>query len=145
MRLEQLDKEIIGNQLKNLYKAIESLSNKKYVEDKFSFQIDNLESKYQVLSGEKYVVDEEIKSLLQERDRLRSDLKEMINSRINLLREKEAFVKYSKEKITALETDLALKVSQLILKEEDYAKLDRTFKMMSNERDKLRERFKRLK
>ena len=47
-RLEQLDKEIIGNQLKYLHKAIESLSNKKYVEDKFSFPIDNLKSKYQI-------------------------------------------------------------------------------------------------
>ena len=46
--LEQLDIEINGNQLKYLHKAIESLSNKKYVEDKFSFPIDNLESKYQV-------------------------------------------------------------------------------------------------
>ena len=145
MRLSELDKEIIGNQLKNLYVAIENLSNKKYVEDKFAFQIDDLEKKYQNLINEKNVADVEIKTLIHDRDRLRSDLKEMINSRLNLLKEKEAFVKYSKDKITTLETDLAQKVSQLILKEDEYSKLDRTFKMMCNERDKLRERFKRLK
>ena len=83
--------------------------------------------------------------LMGERDRLRNDLQDMVRSRVILIKDKEAFAKFSKDKITSLETELAEKVSQLIMKEEEFIKLDKSFKMMTNERDKLKERFQRLK
>ena len=44
--LSQLDQEIIGNQLQNLYKAIENLSSKKFVEDKFTFELNWIRDNY---------------------------------------------------------------------------------------------------
>lgn len=128
-----------------MYKAIESLSDKKYVEDKFTFELDSLNSKYQEICGEKYIADQQIKTLLHERDKLRNDLKEIVKSRLLLIKDKEAFAKQTKERIAVLEADLLAKNNSLVAKQEEFAKLDKSFKMMTNERDKLKERLQRLK
>lgn len=136
----KLDQEVIGTQLKNLYESIQSLSNKKFVEDKFKFEIDNLNMIYKELQNEKIVIDYQAKALLNDRDKLRSDLKEMVKSRQNIIREKEIYAKATKERISELENNLQQKDNELSKKQDEFAKLDKLHKIMANERDKLKDR-----
>lgn len=138
--LIKLDQEVIGTQLKNLYESIQSLSNKKFVEDKFKFEIDNLNMIYKELQNEKIVIDYQAKALLNDRDKLRSDLKEMVKSRQNIIREKEIYAKATKERISELENNLQQKDNELSKKQDEFAKLDKLHKIMANERDKLKDR-----
>lgn len=144
-RLKELDHEIIGNQLKNMYKAIESLSHKKFVEDKFTFEISNLNSKYQELLKDKVICDTQIKNLMTERDKLRKDLGDIVKSRLLLIKDKELYARATKDRIAVLETELQQKNQSLLNQQDEFFKLDKAYKSVMNERLKLKERLQRLK
>ena len=67
--LVNLEEEIFGNQLKNLYNAIENLSSKKFVETKFSFQISELEKTKKFLTNKVNSLESNLRTLLTERDK----------------------------------------------------------------------------
>lgn len=144
-KLRKLDQEIIGNQLKNLYIAIESLSHRKFIEDKFTFELNNQRREFEDLYQEKEETDFELSELLNDRDKLRNDLKEIVRSRILLVREKEIYAQTTKGIILSLEAKSLKIIAELKEKLEEFAKLDKSFKMVNNERDKLKERLQKLK
>lgn len=144
-KLRQLDQEIIGNQLKNLYKAIENLSHRKFIEDKFAFELNNQRKEVADLSQEKKDTDLEFSELLNDRDKLRMDLKEIIRSRSLLMKEKEIYAQTTKVIIASLEAKNLKIAAEYAEKIEELTKLDMTLKMVSNERDKLKERLQKLK
>jgi hypothetical protein len=144
-RLKDLDHEIFGNQLGNLYKAIENLSGKKFVEDRHAFEMDEAKRSYEEVLMERNKEEICNKVLLNERDKLRQDLREMIKSRKLLIQDKEIYARATKDKISSLEVELMTKKKALDFKEDEFLKLDKAFKMLLNERDKLKDRLQRLK
>lgn len=144
-RLKSLDHEIIGNQLKNMYKAIDSLSGKKFIEDKFTFEIANLNQKHDELVSKNAQAELHNRTLLTERDRLRTELKDMVKSRMMIIKDKEIYAKATKDRIFVLESELQQQNAKLADQQDEFAKLDKSFKMMSTERDKLKEHLARLK
>lgn len=144
-RLKDLDHEIFGNQLGNLYKAIENLSGKKFIEDRHMFEMEEMERRLGEAISEREREEAVNRSLLVERDRLRGDLREMIRSRKMLVQDKEIYARATKEKIGGLEGELAEKKKALEVREDEWLRLDKAFRMIMNERDKLKERLQRLK
>jgi chromosome segregation ATPase len=143
--LRELDQENIGNQLKNLYKAIHNLSHRKFIEDKFSFELDKQKTKYKVLYLGKEQTDRELSELLNERDKLRTDLKDVVRSRSTLVKEKNVYARTTKETIASLEAKMHKLAAEHSEKLKELEKLDKSFKMVSNERDKFKERLKKQK
>ena len=84
-------------------------------------------------------------SLLEERDRLRNDLRDLAKARLNLIKEKEVYSQITKQKISQLEIELQNKNTELENKVEEYEKLDKNHRIISNERDKLKDRIQKLR
>lgn len=116
--VNKLEEEIFGNQLKNLYNSIHALSNKKFVEDKFNFELESSKQNYHKLDGEKGVIQEEVKALIHDRDRLRVDLQDVVKSRLMIMKDKELYAKGMKEKTSQLENQLQKKTDDLEKKTE---------------------------
>lgn len=117
----KLEEEIYIGQLRNLYFAVESLSSKKLNEDLFNFEKQVFEDKQVSYMSEIQTLDKETSRLLNERDRCRSDLKEMIKGRHLMIKEKQNYAKQMNVKVTGLEKDLEDIIAKLTLVEEEYA------------------------
>ena len=80
-----------------------------------------------------------------ERDKLRKELRDLANARSYLVAEKDKNAATFKEQIADLEKSLRAKEVELETKCTDYLKLDRMFRMATEEREKMRQRLVKLK
>ncbi|CAI2385299.1 unnamed protein product [Moneuplotes crassus] len=154
-RLRQLDQEVLRNQLKNLYKAVNNLSgkgsddeqssNSKCDEDKFIFQLKEEKKKTEEIIDEKKVLEYTINDLLEERDGLRIDLKDMAKARMNLLQDHKVYGQRINQEMHELKDKYKKATETLNIKEEELVTLNLSMKGVTSERDKLKEKIQKLK
>ena len=77
MSIKDMEADIMGDQLKSLYVAINNLGEGKKQADKKQFELDQVFKNFSNLQFEKESLDHEHGSTTMERDKLRVELKDM--------------------------------------------------------------------
>ena len=77
MSLKEVEADIKGDQLKSLYEAVAHLGEGKKQADKKQFELDGVLRNFGELRFEKEFQEQELQSTIQERDKLRQELKEL--------------------------------------------------------------------
>lgn len=95
--------------------------------------------------AEKEELNYKISNLIEERDGLRIDMRDIARARTNLIIEKTAYAQITNQKLTELENSLKKKNQIVESKHEEFLEVKKLMRGTTNERDKLKERIQKLK
>lgn len=145
LSLKDMEADIMGDQLKSLYVAISNLGEGKKQADKKQFELDQQVKSFQNLLYEKEQIDHEYQSTMMDRDKLRTELKDMARIMKKNSEDKEKTMQQMKDKQQSTDDALKTALEEAAKFQEEFQKSDKVVKVLQNERDKMRQRIQKLK
>lgn len=88
-RLSAIQYELVEGKLNMMFDSVNAISNAKNLEDKYRFEIDRLQEKEKELINSKADQDQLITQVIKEKDAYRQEVKDMVEFKNKLEREKQ--------------------------------------------------------
>lgn len=140
--LMKMECDIMGERLKGLYRAVDGLMGSEAETVVISAEVHSLATVLKELTlFDKELIDS-LNTSVKERDSLRSDCAEIASYRTELQGEKERLVQLTRERITALSTDLSTAKDQITSLQTELSKAEKRFKDLEDEYNRLRDKVK---
>lgn len=140
-----MENEIIGEKLRGLYSAIQTLQISAFTEGKVRSEINFMQISALETATELAKVAETVGSITLERDTLRLDLSKAVEQRSSAQDELSALSKTAKDKLNMLQSRIGGLEEEKEKGREHGAKLDKQYKDLVEEYEKLRNRLKQVR
>lgn len=136
---------MLEEQFTLLFNSIETISNAKNLEDKFDVQISVLASNLEKQNQENTVTKNFVRETTLERDQYRKHTEELLKQKQNLETEKQTQFDTFKKRMFELDRDMKAKTEEANETFEAKCLLDKEKKNLIAEREKMKDRIKKLK
>jgi len=136
---------VLEEQFTLLFNSIETISNAKNLEDKFDVQISVLASNLEKQNQENTVTKNFVRETTLERDQYRKHTEELLKQKQNLETEKQTQFDTFKKRLFELDRDMKAKTEEANETFEAKCLLDKEKKNLIAEREKMKDRIKKLK
>jgi len=143
--LLHMENEIIGEKLRGLYSAIQALAISAFTEGKVRSEIDYMKTAVLETAIELAKVAETVGSTTLERDVLRLDLAKAVKQRSSAQEEFSSLSRNAKEKLNILQSRIGVLEEEREKGREHGTKVDKQYKDLVEEYEKLRNRLKQVR
>ncbi len=113
-----------------IFDSINAISNAKNLEDKYQFEINQLNKSEATLINDKLDLNQLISRIIRERDAYREECKEMVDIKARLEKEKEFFTRQSKESILKLNGNIKKLTAKLKAHEKISKQIEGRFRVL---------------
>lgn len=140
-----MENEIIGEKLRGLYSSIQALDISAFTEGKIRFEVKSLAAAALESSEELAKVASQVGSTMLERDLLRMDMANAVEQRNSAQEELNGLSRTAKEKLGFLQSRIGVLEEEKEKGREHGMKLDKQYKDLVDEYEKLRNRLKQVR
>ena len=128
-----------------MFDSVNAISNAKNLEDKYRFEIDRLQEKEKELINSKADSDLLITQITKEKDAYRQEVKEMVEFKNKLEREKQFLQNNLKDSTSKYQLQVKELEEKLAIEINDRLKVEKSLKLSIDEREKMKLRIIKLK
>lgn len=140
-----MENEIIGEKLHGLYSSIKLLEISAFTEGKIRSEVNNLATSALESSEQLAKVANQARSAILERDLLRTDIANAVEQRNSAQEELNGLSRTAKEKLSLLQSRIGVLEEEKEKGREQGTKLDKQYKDLVDEYEKLRSRLKQVR
>ena len=137
--------QVLEEQFTLLYNSIETISNAKNIQDKFEQELELFKVHLEKQSQENSVLSKYVKETTAERDYYRKNTQQLLEKKMSLEKEKTTQMDAFKKKLFELDREMKLKTEDCKENFEMKLQLEKEKKNLIAEREKMKERIKKLK
>jgi chromosome segregation ATPase len=143
--LLQMENDVIGERLKGLYVAFESILGKNSFEEKIRQEFKDASLASASLAGFIDHLDRGLLKTCSERDQLKDDFNEAVKYRIEMKSDRDKLFTRLKKDGTKWETEFKRVDEERNKMQSDYTELEKQSKILSEEQDKTRQKLKQMR
>ena len=144
-QLYMMKYEVLEEQFTLLFNSIETISNAKNLEDKYDLKIESLENQIKEQSSENKMLETYVRETTADRDNYRKHTNQLINEKNKLEKEKTTQMETFKKRLMELDRDMKQRGEELNESQEAKLYLEKEKKHLIAEREKMKDRIKKLK
>jgi len=140
--LLQMENEIVGEKLKGMHLAIQSIATRKFLEEKLMEELVHMSTDLYSLGKLQAETASSLTLCTTEKDRAHEDALAMMANYHEVRADRDKIAGQAKDRIVALKNELDHSIEELERLRGDFSKLEKKYKDMGEEHDKLRQKLK---
>jgi len=143
--LLRMENEIVGEKLKGMHLAIQSICSRHFLEEKLHSEVQSLASTTTRLSDYSTELLSDLRTAQLEKDKLREDLIEQTSYMSEIRADRDKIGTSAKDRILSLKSELDQAREEREKFKTDVGKLEKKYKDLGDEHDKLRQKLKHIR
>lgn len=140
--LLRMENEIVGEKLKGMHLAIQSVATRKFLEDKLGEEVTLMGSGLSSLGKLQVQTEASLTSCVFEKDQTRDEAIAMVANFNEVRADRDKIAGQAKDRIVSLKNELDHSRDELERLRGDFSKLEKKYKDLGDEHDKLRQKLK---
>ena len=144
-RLSDIQYQLAESKLNLMFDSVNAISNAKNLEDKYQFELNQLGQNFKALQYEKGDLELTLNQTIKEKDNYRQELKEMVDLKQKIEKEKQFMANSLKAANAKLDAQVKELEEKLVNETNEKLKLEKALKASIDEREKMKLRIVKLK